>query len=188
MEGSELSGLCTFFSGSEDFYSFILHLLRFCILSFFKSILMLKIWKNRDKVKKTNTALVNILVCFLCLFPEMCPWAFSCINYLMASFSGTIYLSVTIPLSYWNSAWSPWRCVFPICHSRRVLSGDGGTCCEGSGMSSLNTQLRLPLTCSISTEQEALPLQKRSPPQIPWTWAQLWRSHRSPGELIKCRF
>ena len=73
MEGSELSGLCTFFSGSEDFYSFILHLLRFCILSFFKSILMLKIWKNRDKVKKTNTALVNILVCFLCLFPEMCP-------------------------------------------------------------------------------------------------------------------
>ena len=54
MEGSELSGLCTFFSGSEDFYSFILHLLRFRILFFFKSILMLKIWKNRDKVKKTN--------------------------------------------------------------------------------------------------------------------------------------
>lgn len=93
-------------------------------------------------------------------------------------------MSVGIPLScHIEAVFDPpgnVRSLFAIPEESSSVESSGASC-EGCEMSSLNTHPHLPLACSRSVEEEALPLQKQSPhpsslslgtalkePQITW--------------------
>lgn len=83
MEGSKLNGLCTFFRVGRLllFYSSLIKILHDFLLI---ERTCYEIHPNVENLEKSGqgkehkddlkiTALVNILVCLLCLFPGMCP-------------------------------------------------------------------------------------------------------------------